>query len=106
MIAKAVTILFSGDSMAENTEMQKNHGILLRGRSHLEITAVTDVISFDEDSVNLETPMGEMLVEGEEMRVGTLDTQRGILTIDGRINGLYYRTEEPRKKGIGRLFSK
>ena len=56
--------------------------------------------------MNLETSMGEMLVEGEEMRVGTLDTQRGILTIDGRINGLYYRTEEPRKKGIGRFFSK
>ena len=92
--------------MTENTEMQKNHGILLRGRSHLEISAVTDVISFDEDSVNLETSMGEMLVEGEDMRVGTLDTQRGILTIDGRINGLYYRTEEPRKKGIGRFFSK
>ena len=92
--------------MSENSEIQKNHGIFLRGRSHLEITAVTDVISFDEESVNLETSMGEMLLEGEDLRVGTLDTQKGLLTIDGRINGLYYRTEEPRKKGLGRLFSK
>ncbi len=92
--------------MAENTEIQKNHGVLIRGRSHLEITAVTDVISFDEESVNLETEMGEMLVDGEGLHVGTLDTQKGVVVIDGRINGLYYRTEQPRKKGIGRIFSR
>ncbi len=92
--------------MAENAEIQKNHGVLIRARGHLEITAVIDVISFDEESVNLETAMGEMLVEGEDLRVGTLDTQKGVVMIDGRINGLYYRTEQPRKKGIGRLFSK
>lgn len=92
--------------MAENTENQKNHGVLIRSRAHLEITAVTDVISFDEESVNLETEMGEMLVDGEGLRVGTLDTQKGVVVIDGRINGLYYRTEQPRKKGIGRIFSR
>ena len=92
--------------MTENTENQKNHGVLIRDRAHLEITAVTDVISFDEDSVNLETEMGEMLIDGENLHVGTLDTQKGVVVIDGRINGLYYRTEQPRKKGIGRIFSR
>ena len=92
--------------MTENTENQKNHGVLIRARAHLEITAVTDVISFDEDSVNLETEMGEMLIDGENLHVGTLDTQKGVVVIDGRINGLYYRTEQPRKKGVGRFFSR
>ena len=92
--------------MTENTEKQKNHGVLIRARAHLEITAVTDVISFDEDSVNLETEMGEMMIDGENLHVGTLDTQKGVVVIDGRINGLYYRTEQPRKKGIGRIFSR
>ena len=92
--------------MTENTENKKNHGVLIRARAHLEITAVTDVISFDEDSVNLETEMGEMMIDGENLHVGTLDTQKGVVVIDGRINGLYYRTEQPRKKGIGRIFSR
>ena len=92
--------------MTENTENPKNHGVLIRARAHLEITAVTDVISFDEDSVNLETEMGEMMIDGENLHVGTLDTQKGVVVIDGRINGLYYRTEQPRKKGIGRIFSR
>ena len=92
--------------MTENTENKKNHGVLIRARAHLEITAVTDVISFDEDSVNLETEMGEMMIDGENLHVGTLDTQKGVVVIDGRINGLYYRTEQPRKKGIGRFFSR
>ena len=92
--------------MAENTENQKNHGVLIRGRGHLEITAVTDVVSFDEESVNIDTEMGEMLVDGENLHVGTLDTQKGVVVIDGKINGIYYRTDQPRKKGIGRLFSK
>ncbi len=92
--------------MQENTEMQKNHGVLMRSRAHLEISAVTDVISFDEETVNLETAMGEMLIDGEGMRVGTLDTSKGVIIIDGRINGLYYRTEQPRKKGLRGLFSK
>ena len=92
--------------MAENTENQKNHGVLIRGRGHLEITAVTDVVSFDEESVNIDTEMGEMLVDGESLHVGTLDTQKGVVVIDGKINCIYYRTDQPRKKGIGRLFSK
>ena len=92
--------------MAENTEIQKNHGVLIRARERLEITAVTDVISFDEESVNLDTAMGEMLIDGEDLHVGTLDTVKGVVVISGKINGLYYRTEQPRKKGIRGIFSK
>ncbi len=86
--------------MPENTENQRPHGILIKAREHLEITAVTDVISFDEDSVCLETSMGEMLIEGEGLKVGTLDTAKGIVILDGRINGLYYRTEQPKRRGL------
>ena len=92
--------------METSNTIKSDANLSLWNRKILNLSGIEDVISFDEDSVNLETEMGEMMIDGENLHVGTLDTQKGVVVIDGRINGLYYRTEQPRKKGIGRIFSR
>lgn len=86
-------------------EQARPQDIIIRSRAQTEINGVKSVISFDEESVCLETVMGELLLEGEGLNVSTLDTDKGIVHLSGRINGLYYNTDasEPKKGFFGRL---
>lgn len=72
--------------------------LVLRSRKHMEINGVSDVMSFDETSAHLNTACGEMMIEGENLHVGTLDLSRGLLTLDGSIDGIYYAKGVPEEK--------
>ncbi len=84
--------------------MRKEGEILLFGRREMRLSGVVEVLSFDEESVCLSSVDGELCIEGEGLKIGTLDTERGLLGLEGRINGAFFTAEpESRKKG---LFSK
>ena len=74
------------------------HEFFVRSRSHVDITGVREVLSFDDSSVVLVTSCGEMAVEGQELRVGTLDTDRGIVAVDGNIASVYYVENSSKKR--------
>ena len=81
-------------------EKSKNE-IILRGRSELLIGGVEEVINFDEEGVRLKSVDGEMIVEGRDIKIGTLDTERGVVTMCGRINGIYFASDpDKQKKGL------
>ena len=86
--------------MAENKSE-----IVLRGRREMSIGGVEEVINFDEEGVRLKSVDGELFVEGSDIKIGVLDTDRGVVTLSGKIDGLYYSRESDReKKGfLGRL---
>lgn len=86
-------------------ENDKKHTLTLGQRAHAEITGVTEVESFDEQTVVLRTDCGELTVEGEALHIGTLDIARGVVMVDGRVDGVYYSDATPRRGGLrGRLF--
>ena len=76
-------------------DQERKHEFTSRQREGISITGVRDVISFDDTGVSLETSCGSMAVEGEELRVKTLNTDEGIVEIDGKINGVYYYENKP-----------
>ncbi len=83
------------------------HGFVVHQRAHVEIRGMTEVISFDENSVLLLTTSGTMCVEGKELRVNILDVKEGNVTIDGHVDSIYYSDAEQddRSHGfLGRLF--
>lgn len=89
------------DIKASEKPTEGVHTLSLISRTHAELSGVTEVLSFDETAVVLSTVCGELTVEGEELRVGTLDMTRGILVIDGKISALYYtETRQTRKRGF------
>jgi hypothetical protein len=47
-----------------------------------------------------------MTIEGKGLRIGVLDTDRGAVTLSGRIDGIFYSTEDGEEKRSywGRLF--
>ncbi len=84
-----------------NTEIKKEHEIRLNKRKDMVINGVLEVISFDEESVRLMSVEGEIYVEGEEIKIGVLDTDKGVVTLSGRVNGFYYVSDEKKaKKGL------
>ena len=89
------------DLKESSARQSTHHSLSLSSREHAELSGVTEVNSFDEESVVLSTACGELVVEGVGLRVGTLDMTRGVLVIDGKISGLYYTdTSQTKRKGL------
>lgn len=91
--------------ISENGE-KRAHRISIDGRERTYIEGVEEVMGFDEESVRLRSSKGELYIEGKDLRVDTLDTERGVVAVVGRLNGLYYASEEKdEKRGfLARLF--
>lgn len=68
----------------------REHSFFSKMREGISISGVSDVVSFDESGVSLETLCGSMAVEGEGLHVRTLNMSDGIVEIDGKITGVYY----------------
>ena len=79
---------------------QKKHTLTLDSRNILNITAVDDVISFDETLVALSMEDCVLSVDGEGMRVVRMDVESGDLVLEGKINALTYSDKRIRKSGL------
>ena len=68
-------------SLNFDTERKSAHEIKLIGREKMSISGVDEVLSFDEESVHLKSSEGELFVEGTQIKIGTLDTDGGIISL-------------------------
>ncbi len=84
------------------TEENLPHKLQLNERSQLTMTGVTEVVSFDEGAVVLQTSLGTLVVQGKELHLKTLSLDGGQVAVEGTISALIY--EEPRTGGWRRLF--
>ncbi len=85
------------------------HTLRLIGRERLEVRGVTDVISFDEQAVVLNTVCGTLSVEGDALHIHVLNIDEGIVAMDGRVDSVVYSETERDDKGgkagfFGKLF--
>lgn len=76
---------------------QMPHDLVLKDRQKLTVTAVTEVVSFDESAVILKTELGMLMVHGENLQLKELSVEGGQTCVEGRISALVY--EEPRQGG-------
>ena len=80
------------------------HGIILEGRSKLNVTGVCDVKGFDDQTVVMETVMGILTVKGRELKVQSFAVETGSIVVEGYIAALVYTELRQKKSGVGRLF--
>ncbi len=80
------------------TEDQFPHKLTLNARKSLTMTGVSEVVSFEESAVVLQTALGLLTVQGQELKLKTLSLEGGQMEVDGRICALLY--EEPREGGF------
>lgn len=79
------------------TQEPMPHKLTMTERKTLTMTGVTEVVSFDEACVVLQTSMGTLTVQGQELKLKNLSLEGGQIEVDGTVSALIY--EEPRQSG-------
>ena len=79
------------------------HQLIIQDRKQMELTGVSNVESFDENTVTCYTSFGKLSICGQDLHLHRLDLDGTILSIEGKIETLSYIDV---KKGgrLGRLF--
>lgn len=87
--------------MAEEKRIQSMpHNLVLEDRKMLTVSGVSDVDSFDEQTVIIFTDMGELTVRGSNLHINRLSVEVGELTVEGNIAALIYSDEAPKNGGF------
>lgn len=81
------------------------HNIVLEGRRMLTVSGVSDVDSFDEETVVIFTELGELTVKGSNLHINKLSVDVGELTVEGDISALIY-SENTGSGSSGGFFSR
>ena len=79
-------------------EMQLPQKLILQQRESLTMTGVTEVVSFDDTAIVLKTNLGDLMIQGEGLRLKTLSLEGGQIAVSGKISALVY--SEPRPTGL------
>ena len=80
------------------TEETFPHKLTLNERKSLTMTGVTEVVCFDDTTVELRTALGMLCVRGQELKLKTLSLEGGQMAVEGHICALSY--EEPREGSL------
>lgn len=82
----------------------KNHSVILENRKKFTLSGVRDVISFDDETVMLDTFGGKLAIKGANLKILSFDTQSGDLLGEGRVHAFIYTAEERNGSFFSRLF--
>lgn len=90
----------------EEKKSMKPHSIAWKDRKQGSVTGVRDVLSFDENSVILETEQGMLTVKGKNLHIGRLMLDQGEVEMEGNVDSIVYSGSNPAKKGslVKRMF--
>ena len=91
--------------MEEKKEV--THSLHLEQRGHGLITGVTEMKSFDEENIFMETSQGTLAIRGSSLHVCRLELEKGEAEIEGKVDSLIYtQGRKEKKKGslLKRLF--
>ncbi len=80
-----------------------SHSVSVDDRKSVNITGVSEVISFDDITINLKSIMGKISVKGEKLHITSFDEDVGVLNITGLIHGIVYIADS---ESSGGFFSK
>ncbi len=87
-------------------KLKRTHSLKLENRNGLKLTGVTDVDSFNDESVVAYTDYGSLSISGEGLNVKELNLANGTLEVEGEIAALVYSSRISKEKGFfKRLFS-
>ena len=74
--------------------VHSNQNIILENRKKLTLTGVKDVLSFDEETVVLQTVMGRLTIKGAGLHIANFDVGSGELVAEGKFYAVAYTAEE------------
>lgn len=70
--------------------------MVMEGRRKLTLTGAKEVLRFDEEAAELGTELGNLIIEGTELKLKCLSLDTGTVVVEGELRSLSY--EEPRRQ--------
>ena len=83
-----------------------NQTIKLTDRKTLEINNAKKLISFNRSEFIVSTPFGDLKINGKNLTIGKMDTQKEELTIFGDIDSISYLSNKSTDDKKEKLFTK
>ena len=79
--------------------------VILENRKRLNISGVKDALSFDEETILLETSLGRMTIKGDGLHIESFNAQTGDLTAEGKFHAVVYMSDSKNSGGfLSRVF--
>lgn len=92
----------------EQQQMTENkiQNLVLENRHKLSVSGVTDILSFDDQIVIIDTNMGMLTVKGIDLRINKLSIDTNDIIVEGTISSLVYSDKIDKKASnfIGKIF--
>lgn len=84
------------------------HELCLRGCESGQISGVKEVLSFDTESIRLDTVCGHLHIKGHELHISQLSLETGSIRLSGTVDSIQYTkgssVKAEQKKFWQRLF--
>ena len=78
--------------------------LTVNNRERIMLNGVLNVSSFGEDYLSLNTSLGEVIIEGKDLKIESLTKENGEILIIGKIDGIIYKEHREEKGFFGKLF--
>ncbi len=90
----------------EERQMPRAHKIVMIGRKSGTISGISDVLSFDENEILLETDMGMLTIKGKALHISRLSLELGEADMEGKVDSFAYSGKGRKKKQEGSLITR
>lgn len=89
--------------LQEQTRPVAAHKLTMQNREKVDLTGVTEVVSFDNKIIELETVDGAVRFAGDGLHVKRLTLEKGEVELEGRIEEIIYHESRKAKTAGGVL---
>lgn len=90
--------------MSEQTANFRDQNIIIESRKRISVSGVKDVISFDDETVLLDTELGKLTVKGDSIHITSFNTDSGELSAEGKIHAAVYLGDAKQGGFVTRIF--
>ncbi len=88
--------------MEEN--LKQNHNLIVENRKKFTLSGIKDVLSFDDETVMLDTVLGKLAIKGTGLHVKNFNTETGDLVGEGKLHAFVYTVADAENGFFSRLF--
>lgn len=81
----------------------KPQSLTLDNRKKLSLTGVEDVLGFNDETVNVKTTLGDLMIKGSKLHISKLNLDTGDVEIDGVVDLIHYSQSKSEKSFMQRL---
>ncbi len=87
-------------TMQEERKPYSCHNLTLEARKKLTASGVSNVDSFDEQTIVAYTDLGELTIRGQGLKINNLNVETGELVVEGEVHSLIYTQNQPKSAGL------